>query len=270
MLGRESRHRRVSDLDRERAEARVEELVEQGFVRDEAERERRLGEIRKASEKGELDAAVDGLGVGRRKSLKDGDRRAAEGDRVDALRRLESHRSLGHLDEAELGARRSLVEGSKTPNEIDQVFRDLPDLDTLPDSAARRISSADRVDALARLVEAEQEGRIDATEHEAAAAQVRSARTEAELDAAFRGLPGPTPTEIAANVSIKAASYTASVAAEGGRRAKKAFLRSLFAGTALLIGVILLIAGIGTAALLCFVASVLLFAFAGMALVSRG
>jgi Domain of unknown function (DUF1707) len=269
MLGREGKQRRVSDLDRERAEARVEELVEQGFVRDEAERDRRLGEIRKASEKWELDAALDGLDAGR-KSLKDGDRRAAEGDRVDALRRLESHRSLGHLDEAELGARRSLVAGSKTPNEIEQVFRDLPGLDTLPDSAARRIASADRVDALARLVEAEREGRIDATEHEAAAAQVRSARTEAELDAAFRGLPGPTPTEIAASASIKAASYTAGLAAEGGRRAKKAFLRSLFAGTALLIGVILLIAGIGTAALLCFVASVLLFAFAGVAVVSRG
>jgi hypothetical protein len=267
--GSQDGRRRLSDLDRERAEARLEELFDQGIVRDRAERERRLAEIREASEEWELDAAMAGLEVEQRR-LKAGDRRAARADRVDAVRRLEAHCALGHIDLVEMEGRKSLVEGSKTPNEIAKVFDDLAELDTLPGSAPRRISADDKVEALARLAKAREEARIEEEEYKASVAQVVSARTAEEIEAAFRGLPAPSASERVADASIKAAAVTGRLAAEGGRRARTAFLRFLFACAALLIGVVLLVAGGGTATVICFVAAVLLFVAAGAAFVTSG
>jgi hypothetical protein len=254
-------------LERQRAEARVEELADEGYIRDEAERERRLREVRAAYTQAELNAAVEGLEAEQPK-LKDADRRAATGDKGDAIRRLQAHVALGHLDEKDLAVREDLVKHSRTPNDIARAFDDLPELTTIPRSAAPRISTRDRMDALRRLDQAKAEGRINEDELVVAEAQVDGARTQAELDAAFRGLPGPTRTEMAANMTKQAAVIGGRVAIEGGRRARNMFLRFLFAGALLMFGIIFLVAGLGIAAVVCFVLAVVLFVAAGMALVS--
>lgn len=258
----------MSDLDRQRASARVEELVAQGYIRDESEREERLRRIDRAADRRELNAVLDGL-AGRRRE-RSGDRRASEADRKDAIRRLQVHGSMGRLDESELAARVEIVKSSKTPNEIAKVFEDLPALDAALRSTEPRISAQDKSEALDRLQRAHAEERIEDEEYEAAMSQVAAARTRGEIDAAFRCLPGQAPTEAAAQAARRGAALTTQAVREGGRRARKAFMRSLLAGAALLIGVILLIAGIGAGALLCFVAAVLIFAAAAAALVTRG
>jgi hypothetical protein len=259
----------VSDLDRQRAVARVEELAAEGYIRDVAERERRLHEVAEADSWRELDAALAGLEDGRRRS-KSGDRRVADADRKDAIRRLRVHGSMGHLDEGELEVRVKLVEKSKTPNEIAAVFGDLPELADVSKSAEPRISTQDKSEALDKLRKARTEGRIEDGEYEDAISQVTVARTQSELDAAFRCLPDPPRAEVATQAAKQTAAFTARAVAEGGRRASRAFLRFLFSGAALLIGVILLIAGVGIGAVLFFVAAVLLFVWSAASLVSRG
>ena len=172
------------------------------------------------------------------------------------------HGSLGHLKPNEASARRKLVKESKTLDDIAKVFVDLPALPADSPRAEHRISERDRDDAVGLLREAHVERRIDADEFAAAEAQVRAARTRNEINAAFRGLSNPTWSAAAkttSNVAKQTAGLTTRVVAEGGRRAMKAFLRVAFATAAAMIGTILLIAGVGTAALICFVGAVLLF-----------
>jgi ABC-type multidrug transport system fused ATPase/permease subunit len=177
------------------------------------------------------------------------------------------HGSLGHLKPNEASTRRELVKASKTPNDIAKLFVDLPELPADTQHAERRVSEQDREEGVDFLREAHAEGRIDEDELAVAEAQVRSARTRSEINAAFRGLSSPTMAA-AAKTSSNVAKQTARVVAEGGRRAKRAFLRAVFAVAALMIGIILLIAGDGTVALICFVGAVMLFVSAATTLVA--
>jgi hypothetical protein len=198
-----------------------------------------------------------------------GDLRASDADRTDALRRLDAHRSLGHLDQHEAVVLGAELTSAQTPNQIRQIFvgAKLPELPAQSPLATPRVSGQDRLDAIGRLERAYAEGRLDSAECAAAKDQVGSARTREEIEAAFHGLR--TPSRLAESVA-QTASVGSRVAVEGGRRAQKAFRRGAFATGALVIGLILLIAGIGPAALICFVAAVLLFVGAALALVSSG
>jgi len=172
------------------------------------------------------------------------------------------HESMGHLKPNEASARRELVKASRTPDDVAKVFVDLPALPADSPRAEQRISEQDRDNAVGLLREAHAERRIDADEFVAAEAQVRAARTRNEINAAFRGLSSPiwsAAAKTTSNVAKQTAGLTTRVIAEGGRRARKAFLRVAFAMAAAMIGTILLIAGVGTAALICFVGAVLLF-----------
>jgi hypothetical protein len=71
-----------------------------------------------------------------------------------------------------------------------------------------------------------------------------------------------------ANTASSVAKQTTHVVAEGGRRVGKAFRRGVFAVGAMMLGLILLIAGIGTAALICFLGAVLLGVSAAVSLVT--
>ena len=216
--------------------------------------------------------------LGRRKGpeaegrkLKAGDLRVSEADRTDAFRRLEVHESMGHLRGNEALIRKSHVEASDTRSEIAKVFVDLPALPDRAPSIERRISQQDRDAASDLLEKSHAEGRIEEKEYAVAKAQVRAARTRSELDAAFHGLRSPTQAaavKTASAVTKRTAKVTTRVAAEGSRRAGKAFRHGVFAVGALMIGLILLIAGIGTAALICFVGAVFLFVSAATALVT--
>lgn len=261
---------RVSDLDRQQAATRLEQLATEGIIRGDEELKLRLRKVRLAINRQQLDVAFDGLQSEATK-LRGGNLRASDADRRDAVRRLEAHGSLGQLSEEELSARVGLVHASKTPNEIANVFTDLPELAASSQSAERRISTRERDEAIDLLEEARRNGRLDEEEHAAAKAQVRTARTRSEIDAAFRGLASPARAaamKTASNATKQTAEATSRLVAESGRRLSKAFLRGMLSFGALMIGVILLIAGIGAIALACFLASVLLFVSAGAALVA--
>jgi hypothetical protein len=204
--------------------------------------------------------------------LRSGSLRVSDADRADAVRRLRVHESMGHLSEDEATNRISVVDTSKTPDEIAKLFVDLPALPARPASIERRISSQDRQDAINLLEKAYSEGRIETSECAEAKDQVDAARTRTEIDAAFHGLTTPTRVAVvntAASATKQTAGFSARVAAEGGRRAGKAFRRGVFAVGALMIGIILVIAGFGIGALICFVAAVALFVSAAISLVTR-
>jgi hypothetical protein len=210
---------------------------------------------------------------GKGRTLERGEFRASDADRVDAFRRLEVHKSMGHLDEAEVSTLREAVEASATLNEIAKVFVDagLPELPARSPSTERRISAQDRDEAIGLLEKAYAEGRIETGECAAAKDQVSVARTRTEIDAAFHGLSSPTrvaAAKTASGATKQTAKLTTHVVAEGGRRAGKAFRRGVFAVGALMIGIILAVAGIGTGALICFVGAVLLFVSAAVSLVT--
>lgn len=203
------------------------------------------------------------------RKLRGGDLRLSDADRADAVRRLRVHESMGHLRSEEASDRIAVVDASKTPDEIAKLFADLPALPARAPSIERRISTQDRQDAIGLLEKAYSEGRIEADECAAAKDQVHAARTRSEIDAAFHGLSSPTrvaAAKTAANVTKGTAGLTTRMVAEGGRRAGKAFRRGVFAVGALMIGIILAFAGIGTGALVCFVVAVLLFVSSAISL----
>lgn len=164
---------------------------------------------------------------------------------------------------------RTAVDASTTLNEIAKAFVDasLPELPARSPSTERRVSAQDRDEAISLLWEAHAEGRIKAHEYAAAKHQVSVARTRSEIDAAFHGLSSPTRVA-AARTASNVTKQTTHMVAEGGRRAGKAFRRGMFASGALMIGIILLIAGVGAGALICFVGAVLLFISAAVSLVT--
>lgn len=203
--------------------------------------------------------------------LRRGEQRLSHSNRTDAIRRLEVHETMGHLTKVEAEQRIGLVVGFTTPEQVAKLFVDLPALPARPPSVERRISTQDRDDAIDLLEKALLEGRLEEDEHAAAKAQVRAARTRSELDAAFHGLSTPTraaAAKTASNMTKQATGITGRVVTEGGRRAGKTVRRGAYALGALMIGVILLIAGIGTAAIVFFVLAVLLFVSAAVALVT--
>jgi len=215
---------------------------------------------------------VEGLRTKGRKS-KRGEFRASDADRADALRRLEVHESMGHLRADEASTLREALQASTTVSELAKVFVDanLPELPARSPLTERRISTRERDEAVGMLEKACAEGQIEDAECAAAKEQVRVARTRSEIDAAFHGLA--TPTRIAAAKSAsdaarKTARVTSRVAKEGGRRAGKALRRSVLAAGMLMVAVILVIAGIGVGAVICFVGSVLLFVSAALSLVA--
>jgi uncharacterized protein DUF1707 len=203
--------------------------------------------------------------------LKVGERRVSDADRADAIRRLRVHESMGRLDKPEAEERIAAVEASRTPDEIAQLFVDLPALPARPPSVARRISSQDRQDAIHLLEKAYSEGRMKPEECARAKDQVHAARTRTEIDAAFHGLSTPTRV-VAEETATKAAKTTATLTARAlvqiRSRTGKAFRRAMLAVGALLIGIILAVAGIGTGALIAFLLAVVLFVGAAMALVA--
>ena len=260
---------RISDLDRQRAADRVKQLAAEGFIRGDDELKLRLRKIHLAINRRELEVAFEGLNAGADR-LRGGGLRASDADRSDALRCLGMHESSGHLSADEATARRDLVAASKTPDDIARVFFDLPALPADSQQVERRISNRDREEARELLGEAHAEGRIDDAELVSAEALVGSARTRNELNAAFRGLSTPAwavATRTASDVTKQSVGVTKRVVAEGGRRARRAFLRAVLASSALMLGVILVIAGVGIAALICFVAAVALYAAAATSLV---
>jgi microcystin-dependent protein len=207
------------------------------------------------------------------RKLERGDFRASNADREDALRRLEVHETMGHLDQADFPRLEAAVKFAATPNEIAKVFVDwgLPELPARSPSTERRVSSQDRVEAIGLLEKAYAEGRIEAHECAEAKEQVNEARTRSEIDAAFHGLSSPSriaAAETASNVAEQTVKLTTRVVGEGGRRAGKAFRHGVFAIGALMIGFILLIAGIGIAALASFLLAVSLFVSAAISLVT--
>ena len=202
-----------------------------------------------------------------------GEFRASDSDREDAFRRLDVHRLMGHLNQAESSTLYAAVEVAATPNEITKIFVDagLPELPARSPMTERRASSQDRAEAINLLEKAYAEGRIEAHECAEAKDQVNAARTPSEIEAAFHGLTTPrrvAAAETASNVAEQTARLTTRVVGEGGRRAGKAFRRGVLSVGALLIGITLLIAGIGTAALVCFLAAVVLLVSAAFALVT--
>ncbi len=103
---------------------------------------------------------------------------------------------------------------------------------------------------------------MDEAEYETAKKQIEFARTRSEIDAAFHGLRSASHTaavKTASKVIKRTADGTTGVVSEGGRRAGRAFQRWAYSFGALLIGIILAIAGVGILALVCIILSVLLF-----------
>lgn len=206
---------------------------------------------------------------GKGRTLERGDFRASDADREDAFRRIRVHQSMGHLDRADALDLRETVEAASSLNEIVRAFElaGLPELPARSPLTERRISTQDRDEAIGLLKKAYAEGRIELGECEAAEEQVRAARTRSEMDAAFHGLSSPTRVAVA-NAASTVTTQTTHAVAIGGRRAGKAFRRWVLSVGALMIGVILLIAGIGTAALICFLGAVILFVSASISLVT--
>lgn len=206
---------------------------------------------------------------GKGRTLERGEFRASNADREDAFRRIEVHETMGHLDKREAWALQMAVKAAPTLNDIAKVFVDagLPELPARSPSTERRVSSQERAEAISLLEKAYAEGRIETAECAVAKDQVSVARTRSEVDAAFHGLSSPTRVAVA-NTASSVTKQTTHVVAEGGRRVGKAFRRGVFAAGAMMLGIILLIAGIGTAALLCFVGAVLLGVSAAVSLVT--
>lgn len=206
-----------------------------------------------------------------RRKLERDQRRLSDADRTDAIRRLRAHETMGHLQDREADERVAVVAASTTPEEVAKLFADLPPLTDRSPSLERRVSSQDREDAIHLLEKAYSEGRIEAQECAMAKDQVHGARTRSEIDAAFHGLTTPTRVAVgekATSAAKQTAELGSQVLAEGGRRAGKAFRRGVLAVGALMLGIILVIAGIGIGALVCFVAAVVLFVSSAIALVS--
>lgn len=178
---------------------------------------------------------------------------------------------MGHLESKEAADRIEVVEASTTPEEIAELFVELPALTTRPPSIERRISTQDRQDAISLLEKAYSEGRIEAHECAAAKDRVHAARTRSEIDVVFHGLSTPTQAalrEMASSATKQAAELSSSALAKGGRRAGRAFRRGVLAVGALMIGIVLVIAGIGVGALVFFLGAVVLFVSAAISLVS--
>ena len=88
------------------------------------------------------------------------------------------------------------------------------------------------------------EERLTVDEHRRAVDQVRRARNQTEINAAFRGLRSPRVTA-ASEKTKKAGALARSAAGEGGRRAKQAITRFALAVAALIIAVPVAIIGGG-------------------------
>lgn len=206
-----------------------------------------------------------------RRKIKGDQLRVSDADRADAIRRLQAHESIGHLDCKEASDRIEVVEASTTPEQIARLFAELPALTARPPSIERRISAQDRQDAISLLETAYSEGRIEAHECAAAKDRVHAARTRSEIDVAFHGLSTPTRVALgkkASSAKKQAAELSSSMLAEGRRRTGKALRRGVLALGALMLGVVLLIAGIGVGALVCFLGAVALFVSAAISLMS--
>ncbi len=207
------------------------------------------------------------------RTLGRGEFRASDADRRDAHRRIDLHETLGHLKESQGSTLRREVDAAPTLNGIAKVFVDagLPELPARSPTTERRVSSQDRVEAIALLEKAYAEGRIETAECAAAKDQVSVARTRNEIDAAFHGLSSPTRVAVAntaSSVTTQTAKLTTHVVGEGGRRVGRAFRQGVFSMGAAMIGFIFLIAGIGPAALLFFLLAVAFFVSAAVSLVT--
>jgi Domain of unknown function (DUF1707) len=205
----------------------------------------------------------------RGRTLERGEFRASDADREDAFRRIKVHETMGHLDEREAWALQMAVKASPTVNDIAKAFVDagLPELPARSPSTERRVSTQEKDEAISLLEKAYAEGRIETGECAAAKDRVSVARTRSEIDAAFHGLASPTRVAVA-NTTSNVTKQATHVFAESGRRVGTAFRRGMLAAGAMMIGVILLIAGIGAAALICLVGAVLVGVSAAISLVT--
>lgn len=252
--GHSSGNKRISELDRQRALADIELFAAQGIIRGDEERKIRERKVRIALTKDQLDAALVDLRGDTRRRPKKGDLRVSADDRRDAVRRLEAYAARGYLDAAAAATRTRLVEASSTFNDIAAVFTDLPSLDTKAPTTERRISSADRADAVERLSAAMLDYRITTEECVAAKDQIEKARTREEIDAAFHGLTD-SKRAMAMNQAAQAAKQAATVTVRavkaGGRRVVSTILRAAIALVLMVIGIVAAIAGSGIVAAIC-------------------
>lgn len=231
----------ISDLDRQRVLDLVAERRAEGYL-DDSEREVAEMEVRAAVDRQGLNAVVGRVPKRRRSGSDKGDRRATDAERQDAIRKLEMYVAQGAVSSEEGARRIARVKMSVTPNDIDELFYDLGSLDA--NHAERLVSNHQRDEAVALLNAHLAEGRLTIDEHRHAVDQVRKARSQSEIDAAFRGLRSPRMT-MTVERAKGARALATRAAGEGSRRAKRAVMRFAFAVAALLVAIPVGISGGG-------------------------
>jgi DUF1707 SHOCT-like domain len=219
----------------------IEECHAEGYLNDE-ERELAESQVRMSVDQQGLDVVLARLPDRQRDGSDKGARRATEAERRDAVRRLKMYVSQGAIEPKDGENRIAQVEKSKTPHDISEAFYDLGPLDG--DRPERRVSQQQRDEAIRQLTVHGEEGRITPEEHRRAVGQVRHARNQTEINAAFRGLRSPRVTA-ASEKTKKAGELARSAAGEGGRRAKHAVMRLTLAVAALVIAIPVAIIGGG-------------------------
>ena len=168
------------------------------------------------------------------------------------------YRMQGAITADEQDRRIARARMSNTPSEIAELFYDLGPLDSDKTSRGERlVSKRQRDEATTQLNIYLAEERLTVAEHRRAVEQVSTARNQIEIDAAFRGLKSPRATAIHDSASEKAVKAGAlatgaarvgtKVALEGSRRAGRALMCFVLAIAALLMAVIVGVAGGGIA-----------------------
>jgi hypothetical protein len=127
-------------------------------------------------------------------------RLASDAEREHALRLLRRHRDSGRLSADEYDSRAELITLATTSAELRPVFDDLPNVEPtrlqgLGRSEQLLASEVARKRAIANLDRHYSEGRLDSDDHKARVTLAERAKTPAELDTIFHGLPsvGPEP-----------------------------------------------------------------------------
>ena len=232
---------RVSELDRQRALADIENFASQGIIRGDEERRLRERKVRLALTRDQLDAALIDLPGGKKKAPSKGDLRASDAERQEAVRRIGLYETQGYLDQAAAATRVKLVEASITSNEIAAVFVDLPVLGTKSPLPEERISAADRLEASELLKTAWLQDRITKEELDMTLHLIDSARGRAEIDEAMFGLTKlkrELAVDHAAQVAKDAVTATGRTIKAGSRRVVSAILRGALAFALLIAGII--------------------------------
>jgi hypothetical protein len=247
----------ISDLDRRRVLDLIAECRAEGYL-DASQQELAETQVQTAVDQNELDAVLESLPSRARDGSDQGNRRATDAEREDAIRRLKLYTLQGAITPDEQDRRTVRARMSSTPNEIAQLFSDLGSLDSDKTSRGERLASQQQRDEGIRQLKSHlAEGRLTEAEHRRAVEQVSTARNQIEIDAAFRGLKSPRVTTMhdsASDKAVKAGALAADaarvgtkIAVEGSGRATRALMCFAFAIAALLMAIIVGVAGGGIA-----------------------